>query len=220
MLRGRHRSVRHPVREAPMATSNVETVIHDRVTLTVDGIDRLPLNGCAPTLQTPDEGSRVDGDRTWSAVRVLPAVGRRQPPRLLPAGSGSGVGLRRGRDVSAPPGAVCLNGHERAEQRARQVGLGCTSLDGGPLACDGPERPRVICDGPATGSGGVGRGQFRGQRDRDRRHGHGQVELPAVDLAVPAGSGPVGLGVDRGVRDHASAVALSYGSPRRAASPR
>jgi hypothetical protein len=35
-----------------MATPNIETIIRDRVTLTVDCIDRLYLNGYVPTLQT------------------------------------------------------------------------------------------------------------------------------------------------------------------------
>src|SRR5215216_2258072 len=51
-LEGHHRSVHPPAREAPMATPNIETIIRDRVTLTVDCIDRLYLNGYVPTLQT------------------------------------------------------------------------------------------------------------------------------------------------------------------------
>jgi hypothetical protein len=35
-----------------MATPNIETIIRDRVTLTVDCIDRLYLNGYVPRLQT------------------------------------------------------------------------------------------------------------------------------------------------------------------------
>ena len=35
-----------------MATPNIETIIRDRVTLTIDCIDRLYLNGYVPTLQT------------------------------------------------------------------------------------------------------------------------------------------------------------------------
>ena len=45
MLGRHHRSVQPPVREAPMATPNIETIIRDHVTLTVDCIDRLYLNG-------------------------------------------------------------------------------------------------------------------------------------------------------------------------------
>src|SRR5215207_11036061 len=52
MLERHHRSVHHPVREAPMATPNIETIIRDRVTLTVDCIGRLYLNGYVPRLQT------------------------------------------------------------------------------------------------------------------------------------------------------------------------
>src|SRR5215212_3812543 len=52
MLGRHHRSVHPPVREAPMATPNIETIIRDRVTLTVDCIDRLYLNGYVPRLQT------------------------------------------------------------------------------------------------------------------------------------------------------------------------
>ena len=52
MLGRHHRSVHPPVREAPMATPNIETIIRDRVTLTIDCIDRLYLNGYVPTLQT------------------------------------------------------------------------------------------------------------------------------------------------------------------------
>src|SRR3954464_13759042 len=35
-----------------MATANIETIIRDRVTLTIDCIDRLYLNGYVPRLQT------------------------------------------------------------------------------------------------------------------------------------------------------------------------
>ena len=35
-----------------MATPNIETIIRDRVTLTIDCIDRLYLNGYVPRLQT------------------------------------------------------------------------------------------------------------------------------------------------------------------------
>ena len=35
-----------------MTTPNIETIIRDRVTLTVDCIDRLYLNGYVPRLQT------------------------------------------------------------------------------------------------------------------------------------------------------------------------
>jgi hypothetical protein len=52
-----------------------------------------------------------------------------------------------------------------------------------------------------VGGGGVGRGQLGGRRDPDRRDGRDEVELPAVHPAVPAGLGPAGFGVDRGVRD-------------------
>src|SRR5919206_4891631 len=52
MLGRQHRSVHPPVREAPMATPNIEAIIRDRVTLTIDCIDRLYLNGYVPTLQT------------------------------------------------------------------------------------------------------------------------------------------------------------------------
>ena len=52
MLGGHHRSVHPPVREAPMATPNIDSIIRDRVTLTVDCIDRLYLNGYVPRLQT------------------------------------------------------------------------------------------------------------------------------------------------------------------------
>src|ERR671912_424956 len=52
MLGRHHRSVHPPVREAPMATPNIETIIRDHVTLTVDCIDRLYLNGYVPRLQT------------------------------------------------------------------------------------------------------------------------------------------------------------------------
>src|SRR6478735_6565961 len=52
MLGRHHRSVHRPVREAPMAIANIETISRDRVTLTVDCIDRLYLNGYVPTLQT------------------------------------------------------------------------------------------------------------------------------------------------------------------------
>ena len=35
-----------------MATPNIETIIRDHVTLTIDRVDRLYLNGYVPTLQT------------------------------------------------------------------------------------------------------------------------------------------------------------------------
>src|SRR3954462_6016580 len=52
MLGRDHQSVHPPGREAPMATPNIDTIIRDRVTLAVDCIDRLYLNGYVPRLQT------------------------------------------------------------------------------------------------------------------------------------------------------------------------
>jgi hypothetical protein len=47
--------------------------------------------------------------------------------------------------------------------------------------------------------GDIGRDQVGGQGDSDRRDGGDEVQLPAVDPAVPDRLGPVGLGVDGGV---------------------
>src|SRR4029079_17038918 len=71
---GRHyRSVHPPVREAPMATPNIETIIRDHVTLTIDCIDRLYLNGYVPTLQT-------SGQLCWYLKEHL---GNLSPPPAL-----------------------------------------------------------------------------------------------------------------------------------------
>ena len=44
--------------------------------------------------------------------------------------------------------------------------------------------------------------QFRSERDPDRADDCGQMQLPAIDPAVPARLGPTGLGIDRAMRHH------------------
>ena len=56
--------------------------------------------------------------------------------------------------------------------------------------------------------GGIGRRQFGSQWDPDAGDGADQVQLPAVDPALPAALGPVGLRVDAGMRDHAGGAVL------------
>src|SRR3954452_17943288 len=68
MLEGHHRSVHPPVREAPMATPNIETIIRDRVTLTVDCLDRLYLNGYVPRLQTSGQLVRLLRDHLGNPI--------------------------------------------------------------------------------------------------------------------------------------------------------
>jgi hypothetical protein len=215
-----------------MATPNIETIIRDRVTLTIDCIDRLYLNGYVPKLQTSGQlcwflehhlGNPIPSpallrplhDRfvrdvtTFADAGKIPVVhferGQRKDDvaaehraRFTQAegvvfigvaqerasafkarkltGSERGVLFEFSRQSVAVnhyyfyvqdrewgpafvkvgtyvpyPVRVCLNGHEWAKQQTRQVGLGCTSLDNGFLACDDPERLQTICDslGPA-----------------------------------------------------------------------
>jgi hypothetical protein len=211
-----------------MAIPNIETIIRDRVTLTVDCIDRLYLNGYVPTLQTSgqlcwflqehlgnpipspallrplhdrfvrevaafadtgkipvvhfERGQRKDDIAAAHRARFTKAEGvvfigvAQERASAFKArkltGAERGVLFEFSRQAVAVnhyyfyvqdqewgpafvkvgtylpyPVRVCLNGHEWAKQRARQVGLGFTSLDNGFLACDDPERLQAICDG-------------------------------------------------------------------------
>lgn len=138
----------------------------------------------------------LDGDRAQFV----------KDPADLDASVGMRIGAAAGSDQEATGGgAVVADG--------RVVVLG--------VAQDEAGRGRQLVE-QAWGwlvVGGVGRGQLGGEWDPDGRDGGGQVELPAVDpagrqgprctaLAVPAGLGPAGLGVDRGVRDDTGVAVL------------
>jgi hypothetical protein len=56
--------------------------------------------------------------------------------------------------------------------------------------------------------GDIGRRELSGEWDPDAGNGADQVQLPAIDPSVPAAVGPVGLGVDAGVRHHALSAVL------------
>lgn len=111
-----------------MATPNIETIIRDRVTLTVDCIDRLYLNGYVPTLQTSGQlcwylkehlGNPIPSPATQTSPKTRTPTNAATTSATSTSPTAQALSPRRSR--LAPPGS-CREGRPATKRRAVQPG--------------------------------------------------------------------------------------------------